>query len=48
MDAGFIYGRDFLKYPLMRFWEGQMIKKHLDELLAKGFAQPGERGFVAA
>ncbi len=40
--------RKFFFYPrLLAYWEGQMVQKHLNELVARGLVKAGERGFRA-
>lgn len=48
VEASLIYG-GFPRVPrLLRYWEGQMIDKHLAELMERGLVRAGERGFLAA
>lgn len=47
VEASLIYG-GFSRVPeLLRYWEGQMVGKHLAELMARGLVRAGERGFLA-
>jgi len=48
LESRLIYGHAPKGPAFMDYWEGQMIKKHLDELLAKGVVKPSGDGFVAA
>jgi glyoxylase-like metal-dependent hydrolase (beta-lactamase superfamily II) len=44
VDAAPIYGSYPYAEPLLRYWEGGMIEKHLADLIAKGAVRRGEDG----
>jgi glyoxylase-like metal-dependent hydrolase (beta-lactamase superfamily II) len=47
VEASLIYG-GFPRIPrLLRYWEGQMVDKHLAELRQRGLVQADERGYAA-
>ncbi|MBA4358781.1 MAG: hypothetical protein C0405_13770, partial [Desulfovibrio sp.] len=48
VDLALIYGSHAFFPLLFRYWEGQMIGKHLEELEQRGLIRPGPRGFEAA
>ncbi len=48
VDASPIYGGHRTWPELTRYWEGQMIDKHLEELLSKEMVRFTGRGFLAA
>jgi glyoxylase-like metal-dependent hydrolase (beta-lactamase superfamily II) len=45
LDLALIYGNHDLFPELFRYFEGQMIVKHLDELEQKGLVRQGPRGY---
>jgi glyoxylase-like metal-dependent hydrolase (beta-lactamase superfamily II) len=47
VEAALVYGRFPYVPDVMRSWEGQMIGKHLAEVLDRGAVTRTERGFVA-
>lgn len=48
VEASLIYGGYPRIADLLRYWEGQMVDKHLAELMARGLVCEGEQGFLAA
>jgi len=47
IEAALVYGRFPYEPELMRVWEGQMIGKHLDELIGRGAVERTSRGYRA-
>ena len=46
VDSALIYGRYAYAPELMRYWEGQMLRRHLEELVREGRVRETEGGFV--
>jgi glyoxylase-like metal-dependent hydrolase (beta-lactamase superfamily II) len=47
VEAALIYGGFPYEPEVMRYWEGQMIGKHLEELVESGRVARGDRGYRA-
>ena len=47
VEAAPIYGSYPYAEPLLRYWEGQMIEKHLADLVEKGAVRRGPDGAYA-